>query len=205
MSVSEIEELVTSAAFWNNDSPAFHGLKSLAQFFPIRHKLKNFLANVRGFLSGEEFGKLVLYATRDPTAHPDKLLSEDGDKVILEYTQGMRIHWCHKSDVQKETTGLVLVSTSSWPSIWSKDNGLITLNNWSRASAGKLQNGRVKFTVVHATLLSRFSWWHSRFRSFFSVLIHFSENFLHPELYFDLGLPWVYPFQRLVGRKGWRR
>jgi len=88
--IEALVSLLLSDQFIQNDSPAFHGLKYLASFFPVRHKLPNYLKNCTGMLSPAEFRPLVRYEeTRNPSKQfPHKMLTKEGEKIIYEYTSG---------------------------------------------------------------------------------------------------------------------
>lgn len=130
-SIKSLEELLDKDEFWNENSPLFHQLKHLGVFFPVRcyvlgcvyssqvrHKLKNFLAHVVGFLDFEYFKTLVEYdKTRFPLAEqPNKALTAKGDEIIKRYTQVFLISR-FLTQILGARTGIVPESTCCWPLI----------------------------------------------------------------------------------------
>lgn len=81
----ELDSLLTKDLYDTNSSK-FHALKNLAQFFPVRRELPEFVAHCRGFLP--EFRTLVDYIDKHnlTTGKPNKCLLADGDKIIQKYT-----------------------------------------------------------------------------------------------------------------------
>src|SRR5579872_3886731 len=85
LDINALQELIESKEFENIDSPEFHKIKSLVGFIVVRSKLKNYLANVNGFM--DDFNNFAMRESLS-IVQPNKRLTEQGRQIMRKYTTG---------------------------------------------------------------------------------------------------------------------